>query len=230
MSLQDVFEGVFDQLGLDIPPFVFGSALREHKEFARLVNRAAKDILRSHEWSLLKKQATITGDGAATTFDLPSDYDRRILGAQMYGSDIGRALEYVEDADEWLRLQEEYSNPLLDQWTIYGGQIHTQKTFASGVTGKYFYVSGLYCQPSSGDPTASFTANDDVFRLDENLLELSLVWRWKQLRQEDFQADMAVYNKELQRRISRDKGPGVKRLGAPRVIRGTKISDPWRVS
>lgn len=230
MSLKDVFEGAITTLGLDIPSHVYGGSAREHREFARMANIAARDIMKSHDWRALRTVATVTGDGSVKAFDLPADYDRRVVDAEFWASDISRSLKFVESSDEWLHLQTKFATSTLDLWTIHGAQVQTYRALANASTGQFYYISNRFGCDSSGSYIAAFASNDDEFRLDDALLEMSLVWRWRKAREKPFEADYRLYTKELNRAIAADKGPRIVRVGVPRIPRDVKISDPERLT
>ena len=71
MSVLAVAQDVCREVGLAVPSAVMSSTDREYVELARMVNKQAKAIARSHYWELLKTVATITGDGATEAHALP---------------------------------------------------------------------------------------------------------------------------------------------------------------
>lgn len=68
---------------------------------------------------------------------------------------------------------------------------------------------------------ADFDSDDDSFVLDEQLLLLSTIWRWKQAEGLDYQEDMQNYEVRLSQLAAKDQGSrpiranrsGLNRLG-----------------
>jgi hypothetical protein len=80
--------------------------------------------------------------------------------------------------------------------------------------------------PSSGSAKAAFTADDDTFVLDERLLTLDCIWRWKAQKGLEYAEHMQNAEIARSKAISDDKGPrilvqGRRRLSLPVAYPGT---------
>ncbi len=58
------------------PASIFSSTDQTELELADLANEVATDIMKGHPWRALTKIHEMAGDGVATSFPLPDDYDR----------------------------------------------------------------------------------------------------------------------------------------------------------
>ena len=63
---------------------------------------------------------------------------------------------------------------------------------------------------------AIFTADDDTFRLDERVLKLALIYRWKQGHQQDYAEEMSDYENALSERVGGDKCSNMFAVGGRR--------------
>ncbi len=91
----------------------------------------------------------------------------------------------------------------------------------------YYYVSNYVVRPNSGPDKATFTADNDTFLLDERLLTLGLVWRWRSQKRMEYAEDMANYEKLLAEISGRDKGSRILAEGRPRINANIGLSYPW---
>lgn len=231
MTVLDVAKRVALKIGVAQPSQLFASTSREHVELAALLNEAAGDILDTHDWQLLKTIQTITGDGASTSFALPSDYDRMLRTASVWSSRYLWAMDHILDTDQWMELLVLPYTQVNGTWTIYGGQFHILDTMASGDTAKFFYISNLIVSPASGANKARFTADDDSFRLSEKLLELLAVVKWKAQKGQLSADEIADYDDELKRLIDKDGGSKPIVSGRPgRSWRQSGVAWPGSVS
>lgn len=226
MTILTVFTEVAPVIGMEVPTSVYSSTEREHVELGALANTMAKRIMRAHEWELLKTLATYTGNGSTEDFSLPSDYDRMLKKTQLWSSSLSTALTHITDTDEWLGLDVQAFDFVVNAWTIYGGLMHIKPAMATGVTAKHFYVSNLVVSPETGDDTAEFTADTDSFRLSEEVLKLGMIWQWKANKGQAYAEDMANYEELLAQRIAEDKGSRILREGAKRIPRDVTIAYP----
>jgi len=216
-------------IALEKPTAVFGSATREHIELASLLNEAGYMIAAAHEWQTLNKIATITGDGSDETFTLPTDFDRMLEKSQLWSSSLETPLTPISDRDEWLGLDVQSFDFVINAWIIYGNQIHVKPALAAGVTVKYFYQSHHWAQTSALVNVDEFSADTDTFRLNNRLLKLALVYKWREMKGLPYAENMADYQDLLAKLIARDKGSRIIRIGKATMPRDAVFAYPQNI-
>lgn len=226
MSILDVAKYVAPRIGLEVPTQFIASTSREHVELQELVRDTAAMIAQGTPWQKLSGIHTITGDATTEDWDLPDDYDWMPDGNNVWSSAFQSALCKVIDADAWLQRLVQSSTTSLNEWIIYGNQIHIRQALASGVTAKFFYQNNKYAASSGGTPQVTFTADTDTFRLDERLLKLGVIWRWKADKGMPYAEHMEDFETLKAQLVARDKGSTVLRVGAGRVMGDTTIAYP----
>lgn len=229
MTLLSVVQGVCTVIGLDTPTVVATSTEREHVELLGVANEMAERISRGHEWQILSRVHTLTGDGTTEDFSLPSDYDRMLVKSQVWSSSLETPLSPISDLDKWLGLDVQSFDFVVNAWIIYGGLMHIKPALASGVTAKFFYQSNAVIAPDAGSNKASFTADDDTFRLDEQLLKLGIIWQWKAYKGIPYAEDMQNYEILLSRRVAEDKGSRMIRIGRVRMPSDVTVAYPQAI-
>jgi hypothetical protein len=217
-------------IALAKPTSVFGSAVREHLELATLAQEMAEMIASAHEWEKLNRIATITGDGSTEDFDLPTDYDRMLDKSQLWTSSLETPLSPVSDRDEWLGLDVQSFDFVVNAWIKYGDQIHIKPAPADAEAIKYWYQSNLIVAPASGTNKAAFDTDTDTFRIDERLLKLGIIWRWREMKGLPYAENLADYERALAKRIAEDKGSRIIRIGRPSLPRDAIYAYPKSVS
>lgn len=220
MSVLDVCMEVARKVGIKVPTTVFGSVERTQQSLGDLANEMASQICfdSGHDWGLLKTVATITGDGTTTQHSLPSDYRRMIKKATLWPSSTPyTTLTHVPDRDTWLGYDEQTFVPLLGYWSIFGGYMNVKPAIASAETVKYIYLSNLVVAPVSGSNKTKFTVDTDTFRLtqqgdtevNERLLRLAMIWKWKADHSQAFAEDLADFELAKAQMILEDKGSNI---------------------
>lgn len=229
MTLLSVCAEVAKVVGLDVPDAVASSTDREYVELFALANEMAERIARGYNWQLLSRIHTLTGDGATEDFDLPADYDRMLVKSQVWSSSLETALSPIGSLDRWLELDIQAFDFVVNAWIIYGGQMHIKPAMATAVTAKFFYQSNLIIAPASGSNKVEFTADNDTFRLDEQLLKLGMIWQYKANKGFSYAEDMANYEALLARLATRDRGSRMLRVGPVRLPRDVKVAYPQSI-
>jgi hypothetical protein len=199
------------------PSAFFSSTNQFEQEICDLANEVAKDVVDAHEWRLLTILNTITGDGSTVGFDLPSDYDRMLKKGAITRPDWA-TWRYTpcEDTDQWQDLINGYAAIDPGFWIILGGQLQFWPALPSGETAQHYYISNKIVENEAGTAKATFTADDDTFRIDERLLTLGLVWRWREQKRLDFTGDKENFDLLLDEMSADDKGRQIMSIGGNR--------------
>lgn len=182
-------------------------------ELIEIANEAATDIAKKHDWRALTKVFNMTGDGASTSFPLPSDYDRMPEKATIITNWLSTSLAMVKDLDQWLYFQSRPNIGVPGYWILLNNAIQIQPPFPNGNTASFYYLTN---QIVSGNKT-SFTVDADTFLLPERLLKLAIIWRWRQLKRLEYSEDMSNFEIALSEEISRERGPRVVEVGRSRL-------------
>lgn len=229
MSLLTVFQQACTSgIALEKPSAVYGSTTREHVELANIANEMAAMIAASHEWQILNKIAVITGDGTTEDFALPADFDRMLDKSQLWSTSLETPLSPISDRDQWLELDIKTFDFVINAWIIYAGEIHIKPALSTGVQVKYFYQSNLWGL-NGATPISEFTADTNTFRIDERLLKLGIIWKWREMKGLPYAEDLATYERLLAKLAMRDKGSRIIRLGKAVLPRDTTVAYPQSV-
>lgn len=194
------------------PSTVFSSTEKTMVEIADLITEVGVDIMKSHDWSALTKVHTITGNGTDTAFPLPSDYDRMSLAQSVSdGASWFWGYSQAPDMDTWIAIQDGFYLGAVSPgwWMMLGGQFQFQPAPGDSSTAKFPYVSNNIAISDQGVAKAAFGADSDTFVLDERLLTLGLIWRWRAQKRMDYSEDMQNYEIALSQAQTRDRGATV---------------------
>lgn len=210
-------------------PAVFSSQDPTMIELADLVNETAVDILKKHDWQALTKIATITGDGVASAFPLPADYDRMVL-AQSVNNAQNWFWDYdlAPDLDTWIAIQDgQYLGVTPGWWIILGNKFQFAPVPPVGQVAKFPYVSNYIALSPTGVPKAAFSADLDTSVIDERLLTLGLIWRWRAQKSLEYTEAMQSYEIALSEAMARDRGSRAIRSSSRPMPGNVHVGWPW---
>jgi hypothetical protein len=226
MTVLSVSKEVSKYIGLTVPDVLLSSTARELVELASVAQEMAESIANGNDWQVLSRIHTITGDGTTEAFDLPSDYDRMVYKSELWSSSLQTPLIHILDLNEWLGMDVRDYDYVFGAWTIYGGQLQIKPALATGVTVKLFYVSNLIVKPVSGVNAKSFVTDSDIFRVDERLLKLAMIWRWKEMKGQPYAEWMQDFEVLKERLVMRDRGSKMLTLGRGRISQDAEFAYP----
>lgn len=229
MTVLSVCQLAASRIGITVPSAVFADTSRTAVELQAAVNEAAYAMRDDFDWQRLRTIYTITGDGNYTGFDLPSDFARMLKKSRIWPSDEPNSpVVFMADSDEWLAQEVRDVEAITRRATIYGNQLKISPTLESGITVKYFYISNKIVIATGGSaPTKTgFTLDTDSFALDERLLTLSLIWRWKQANGRPYEQDKQDYEEALDKKAGTDRGSRVLHVGKRRIPSDVVLAYP----
>lgn len=199
-------------IGLTIPTLVFGSTQREHVELGALANEMAKRIaFDGRDWQALKATATITGDGSATDFALPTNWKRMLKTASLWPSNTPwTPLTHYTDDNDWLAFAVQGYTPVIGGWIIQGNRIAINPVLPLADTVKYAYLKNEIVVPTSpATDKTQFLNDEDSFVLDERVLRLGMIWQWRANKGLPYGEDMSNYETALAAVSGADKGSNI---------------------
>lgn len=209
------------------PSTIFSSTANFELELRTLANVAARDIAEGHDWQALTKLHAITGDGVEIGHDMPTDYDRMLVKGDVHSPEW-TTWRYTpaRDLDQFLDFQNGLSIARPGTWILLGGQMQFWPILQSGEGAQFYYLSKNIVRASDGSLKAEFTADADTFVLDESLLTLALIWRWRAMKRLEYAEDMANFEKEMSQRAGRDRGSRILATGPSRMPGNIGIAYP----
>jgi len=229
MTLLSVVKDVCQVVGVQQPTSVFSGITgnRTMQEMVALATEMAQRIAydSGKDWTILKRLATLNGDGVKDAFDLPGNYKRMLLTSELWRStSTQQPMIYISDTNEWVRRRSDVWVNSWGEWTMLGGQILIQPIMGTGVNATFGYLNKDCIALASGGNSDAFVADGDNFILGDRLLKLAMIWQWKANKGSPYAEDLATYNDALNIAMGSEKP-------APIIIGRLQVSGtmayPW---
>lgn len=208
MSLLTMVQNASVSLGLASPSSVVGNSTQV--QMLSLMQLEGQDLRSRGQWNALKRICTFT----LSTSDVNQ-------GA--FNSDIVTAgdFDYMLGDTFWnLTLKQMIWGPMNEvsqeqliaigvagpyqQWVSLGGDLYIYPQPGSADSATFQYMSTFYAKAANGTLKASFTVDTDTGVLDESIMTLGLIWRWKRANGFDYAQEFNTYEKRIQDALSRD--------------------------
>lgn len=246
MSLLTVIRDVCPVIGVSQPTSVIPniSTNRTMQELLACANESAQAIAYDNrEWTRLKTRVSFTGDGTTEAFNLPANFKRMLLKSNVWRSvQTMCPMRFIPDLDEWIQRRAQGYSDNYGEWTIYGNQIHIQPILAGPVmstdtipvvltpaqTASFVYLDKNCISLASTGFGDSFQNDADTFRLDERLLKLYMIWKWKSQKGTAYAEDMSSYADALNVAAGADQ-PSPILIGRSIAMRNATVAYPWPV-
>ena len=229
MTILSVVKDVCATVGVLTPQSIFSNIAgnRTMQEMLSLANEMAQRIAYDNrDWTRLKTTQTYVGDGVTTAWDLPANYKRLLLTANVWRSTSELVpMSFIHDTDEWLNHRLRDFTGSYGEWTLLGGQMHIYPVLPVGQSA-YFAYQDKNCIALAGGGYGDVFQDDlDGFVLDERLLKLGMAWQWKANKGSPYAEDMGTFGDAMAVAMGHDS-PGPIIIGRLPISRGAHTAYP----
>lgn len=225
MSLLTIIQDAADRIGIVRPSSVIGSSDTQVRQLVGLAQQEGKALARRGPWQALNTEKTFTATATEEqTNALPADFDRMIEGS-FWNRTQDRKVIGPLTPQKWQALKTGLYVLAWDAFRIRGSSLLMNPAPAAGDIMAYEYVSTHWC--SSADETttrSAWVADDDVGRLDEELMTLGVIWRFLKAKGFDYGEAFRAYEQEVQNRLANDGGSNILDLNGD--ASGSAVYDP----
>ena len=206
MTLLTIINNVQDLVGLPRSNIVVSSTDQNVRTLLALSNREGRLLSRRYGWQAIKKEQTFTGVAAdIQTNAIPSDFDH-IVNATAFNRTQTRKLTGPLNDKEWQQQKSIVSSVLTDSFRIRGDDFLITPTASTSDTYTYEYISKNWCQSSGGTGQSAWAADADTGVLDEDLMEMGLLWRMLSKSSLEYAEEFRDYELEVNSAMMRDGG------------------------
>jgi hypothetical protein len=194
------------EIGITQPAFLVSNTDNTAVQLLALANRSAEDIAGQAGswggWPQLRKEYVLTLNSGQDTYPFPTDLQYLIPDTEWSRSYRWQLLGPLE-AQEWQVLKSGISpTGPRTRYRIFGGNIVFDPVPSSSQTIAFEYYSNAFIQGASGTQT-QFLADTDTFLLPDNLMVLSIKWRFLRAKGLDYAQEFTDYKAALERALSR---------------------------
>lgn len=215
MSLLSVVQNAMVLCSMPAPQQAFSNIDPSVMQMVALLNMQGRDLVKRHDWSSLQVTETLTCVAANAQTNYPNAaFDRMARGTDVWNTTKRWPIHGPISAEEWTDLIVRNAVSLPQYWRLINGVLNIYAPSAGDII-RYEYISKNWVL-TAGNPFPQFTADTDTFQFPEEILELGLVWRWKQAKQLDYAEDMRTFEVALRTAIDSDKG-GRRIIGTDRA-------------
>lgn len=229
MSLLSVVQDACRRIGIVVPNAIVSSSDAQIMQLMTLLNQEGQSLSERFDWQVLRKEVTFTGvaaddQGAISTiagtdfkYIIPDTFWNRTLRRPVYGSITPQ---------DWQMLKASPQTGPFQQFILRGGHILMLPNPTASQTMAFEYKTANWVLASDGTTGKSaYSADDDSALLDEQIMTIGLIWRWRQVKGLEYAEDFRLYEGMVADAITRDKAPtSISMTGMPRLrVPGTVV-------
>jgi hypothetical protein len=207
MTCLSIVQDVCQELGINSPNAVVSSADPQIMQMLKLLNKEGKalSVRPAEGWQAMQLQATFTTVAAETqtTVEAVAPNYKYIINNTIWNRSQRRPVFGPLTPQQWQAQQGWFSTGPYSQYRIQGGNINFIPAPAAGEECYFEYATKAWVTDGATTYT-QFTADGQTSLLDEELLRLGLLYRWKQAKGLDYSENKVEYEDRVNQAISRD--------------------------
>jgi hypothetical protein len=203
VTLLAIVQSAADRLGLTRPSTVISSPDENAKILLGMAQEEGEALADRYTWQALQTEHTFsTADGTAS-YALPTGFDFLIKDTVFNRTSRRRMLGDLTPA-QWQETQASLVTMVNPAFRIRGSLFYISPTPTAIETVAYEYVTKNWCQSSGGTGQTQWAADTDVALLDEELIKLGVIWRFRAKKGFDYAEDMNSYEIAVNNAILKD--------------------------
>lgn len=218
-----------DTIGLTRPSTVISSTDGNIRTLLALAQTEGRELRERYSWPQTQREATHTTlaaelQGVMTTIAPGYSY---LINGTFWNRTLTQPVTGPLSPVEWQALKARTATGPYSSFRIQNGNLYAYPAPSAGNTWAFEYQSTYFCETSGGTDQTAWAADTDVGILDENLMQLGIVWRFKKKNGLDYSEDFRVYEQKLANDTARVGGKKVldMRGGGPIAASGVYIPE-----
>lgn len=225
MNLKEILNQVLSECGFAESPQFFAAQNSDVKQLIALAQRSAR-VLSKHNWQSLRSshEVTLTTD---TSYSLPTDF-RQFIPDTTFAEGRADKPNFPPSNEAWAYTESRnINNSLRYRIRIAEGALQVQNPVVGEVI-RFEYVSNYPVLDVLATPKARFTRDSDTWRLDDDLIQMDLVWRFKKLKGlDDWQIDFQDFNNYSRKLLGTDNNAQSINTVGPSEVAFEPVADLW---
>lgn len=206
MSLLTLIQGACRRLNISAPSAVIGNTDQQIIQILNIANEEGEDLAQRYRWQRLVNESTFSSvasesQGAITTL-AGTDFGW-ICNDTVWNRTRNRRMFPLTNV-EWQRLKSNSITGPDEYFIIRGNTFRVIPTMTASHTVAFEWVSKNWCQSSGGTGQSAWAADTDTGVLDETLMRVGVIWRWKKWKGLEYAEDFNQYEAALANAAARD--------------------------
>ncbi|MGH2375672.1 MAG: hypothetical protein ACRDIC_19655 [bacterium] len=220
-TLLQIIQAAVRRSGInEIPQSAFLSSSEEVQRLVSLADEAGRALAQDHVWQFLIREATHTTLAAEDQGDITviaANGFSYILNDTIWNRTLQWPIYGPLDAQDWQAIKGSFPAYPYSEYRIRNNRLLLQPAPAAGNILAFEYVTRFWIQSANQD---KFTADTDMPVFDDELMILSIIWRFKTAEGLNGGDAYAKYEERLEYLMSRDGGKRTVSTGNTRYLRG----------
>lgn len=234
MSLLTIIQNACDKIGITRPSVVLSSTDGNIRTMLAFANEEGQELVERYGWPELQAEAlhtTLAAEDQGAIETIMPGFGS-LIDATIWDRDLTQPVTGPLSPVEWQALKSRTSTGPYSQYRVRGKNLLAYPAPTAGNTWAIEYQTRYFCESSGGTSQDSWQADTDIGLLDENLISLGVVWRFKKKNGFDYSEDFRKYEQKIANKMARVGGKKFLDMtsNGSDMVRGIYVSEgSWTV-
>lgn len=203
-----IVQSVCKRVGLSSVSSAYSNSDAKIQQIVELCNESGQEVARRYPWQVLINEGTFTTvateiQGAMSTIAPACDY---IINDTIWNRSLRRPVFGPKVSQQWQQSKAFALNGPWSSYRIQGDSLRMYPVPTAGESCYFEYLTKNWITKSVGGSASEWTNDADVPLLDDQMLILDTIWRWKAAKGLEYAEDFAKAERRIQDLMTRDAG------------------------
>lgn len=207
LSVLQIVQTACKRIGILAPTVALGSSDQQIIQLVSLCEEEGQSLADRHQWEALQVEALFTtvASQAQTSLATIAPSFNYIVNDTIWNRTLRRPVYGPTSQQDWQQKKAIQLNGPFNSFRIIADVINFYPTPAAGQVCAFEYISRNWI--NTGTTSSSvFLTDADTPKINDQLIVLGLIWRWKAAKGMDYAEDFAKYETRVMDAMGRDAG------------------------
>jgi hypothetical protein len=207
MTLLTLVQKTCRRINLNIPNSAYANADPQIQQIVELCNEEGQSSAERYPWQVLRAEGSFTtvATETQTTLSTCAPGFKYLINNTFFDRTLQREIRGPVSPTEWQLLKAQQLTGPYYQYTVRGNSILFNPIPTAGESVYFEYISKNWVSNAAASNTDStFSADDDYALLDEDIMLMGIIWRWKQVKGFEYGEDFNKYEARIADAMARD--------------------------
>ena len=208
LSVLQIVQSVCRRIGILTPNAVLTSVDPQVIQLLELSEEEARDQISRYSWQAMQREATfvtVATELQTTLSSITSGFEW-IVNNTIWNRSLRRPVHGPDSQQDWQQAKATQINGPFNRFRILQDSIRFYPVPTAGETCAFEYISNAWVTTSVGGASSVWTTDSDTTVLDDQLMILGTIWRWKAAKGLAYAEDFRKYESRLLDVQNRDGG------------------------
>lgn len=208
MTCLQIIQSACRRIGILSPNAVISSTDPQIIQLLEISNEEGQELGERYAWQALQNEATFTtvATQVQTTLSAVTTGFLSIVNDTIWNRTLRRPVYGPKSQQDWQQAKAMQINGPFNSFRIIANAINFYPVPVAGQSCYFEYITRNWITTSTSGTSDTWTNDADIPLLDDKLIVLGTVWRWKAAKGLDYTEDFAKYERRIADLMSKDAG------------------------